>query len=99
MEFVNIKVSDNVIKDIKDMEEYETDITKILETGIHQIRIEQALSRFKQGSISIWKAAKMARVPLREMIMHASAHGIKPNFDEEMIGEETAEKLNNNFIL
>ena len=43
MEFVNIKVPDNVIKDIKDMEEYETDIERIVETGIHQIKIERAL--------------------------------------------------------
>jgi len=90
MEFVNIKVPDNVIKDIKDMEEYETDIERIVETGIHQIKIERALSRFKHGDISIWNAAKIAGVPLREMIVQASAHGIKPKYDEKMIEEETA---------
>jgi len=29
-------------------------------------------------------------VPLREFIICASAHGIKPGFDEKMIEEETA---------
>jgi len=90
MEFVNIKIPDNVIRKIKDAEEDETNIERILETGIHQIKIERALSRFKHGNISILNAARMAGVPLREMIVQASAHGIKPKYDEKMIEEETA---------
>jgi len=47
MRFVNVKVPDNIIRDIKAIEKDESDIAKILETGVHQIRIEHALSRFK----------------------------------------------------
>ncbi len=85
---MTVKIPDNVIKEIKDIEETESDITRILEAGIHQIKIERALSRFKQGNISLWNAAKIARIPLREMIIQASAYGIKPRFDEKMIDEE-----------
>jgi len=49
MRFVNVKVPDNIIRDIKAIEKDESDIAKILETGVHQIRIEHALSRFKRG--------------------------------------------------
>ena len=90
MEFINVKVPDNVVKDIKAVEKDEVNIARILETGIHQIKIERALSLFKQGNISIWNAAKRAGIPLREMIIQASAYGIKPKFDERMIEEETA---------
>ena len=90
MGFVNVKVPDNVIRDINAIEKDESDIAKILETGVHRIKIEHALSRFKRGDISIWNAAKTAGIPLREMIVPASAYGIKPEFDEKMIEEETA---------
>ncbi|ODS40314.1 hypothetical protein BEH94_06745 [Candidatus Altiarchaeales archaeon WOR_SM1_SCG] len=55
-----------------------------------RIRMERALSLFRQGNISTRNAAKIAGVPLREFIICASAHGIKPGFDEKMIEEETA---------
>ena len=90
MRLINVKVPDNIIREIKAIEKDESDIAKILETGIHQIKIEHSLSLFKRGDISIWNAAKMAGVPLREMIVQASAYGIKPKFDEKMIEEETA---------
>lgn len=64
-------------------------IEKLIEIGAKQVRIEQALAIFKEGKISIWKAARLAGVPLREMMAHASLHGLKPKTDEEMLEEET----------
>ncbi|MFQ6121405.1 MAG: UPF0175 family protein [Methanosarcinales archaeon] len=63
-------------------------IKELIEIGATQVRIEHALAIFKLGNISIWKAARLAGIPLREMIVQASVRGLKPIFDEEMISEE-----------
>jgi predicted HTH domain antitoxin len=48
----------------------------------------QSLALFKQGDISLWKAARMAGVSLREMTQYAVAHGLRADVDEETLREE-----------
>ena len=71
--------------DIKDPSQLE----KILRMGIKQMKIEKALQSYKEGDISMAKAAELADIPLSEMMMQASARGLKPLFDKKMIEEET----------
>ncbi|MCS4541912.1 MAG: UPF0175 family protein [Euryarchaeota archaeon] len=87
MATVQIKVSKKLLDQlaIKD----EALIEKLIEIGAKQVKIEEALAIFKTGKISLWKAARMAGVPLREMIIHASVHGLKPKVNEEMLEDET----------
>ena len=60
----------------------------LIELGVKQMRIEQALAIFKEGKISIWRASRIAGLPLREMITQTSARGFKPLYDEGMVAEE-----------
>ena len=46
--------------------------------------------RLTLTDISLWRAARMAGVSLREMIQHAVAHGLRPAVDEETIAEDLA---------
>ncbi len=50
----------------------------------------QGLALFKQGNISLWKAARLAGVSLREMTQYAVAQGLRAVVDEETITEELA---------
>ena len=83
---ITIEVSDEILKAIPAINE--DAIPGLIELGAKQMRIEQALAIFKEGKISIWRAARIAGLPLREMIAHASARGFKPLFDDDMIAEE-----------
>jgi hypothetical protein len=53
----------------------------VLELGLQQWRIHQALEAFKRGEGSLAYAAKQAGVSLREMIPLAYAHGLTPKLD------------------
>jgi hypothetical protein len=62
----------------------------LLVVGLRQVKLESTLALFKRGDISLWKAARMAGISLREMTQHAVAHGLRPAMDEETIAEELA---------
>lgn len=67
---------------------YREDLDGLLMAGLRQVKLESALALFRQGDISLWKAARMAGVSLREMTQQAVAHGLRPTVDEETIAEE-----------
>lgn len=50
----------------------------VLELGLREWRIRKALAAYEAGEGSLAFAAEQARVPLREMIPLAYAHGIEP---------------------
>lgn len=83
---VKLEISEDLLKDL-DIED-SSNLKEILEMGIKQVKIEKALQSFKEGTISLAKAAELADIPLREMMLHASARGITPAYDQEMIEEE-----------
>lgn len=84
---VKLEISEDLLRefDIKST----SNLKEIIEAGIKQMKIKKALQQYKEGNISIAKAAELAGISLREMMLQASARGIKPNYDKEMIEEET----------
>lgn len=67
---------------------YRDNLDSLLMAGLRQVKLESALALFKRGDISLWKAARMAGVSLREMTQQAVAQGLRPTVDEETIAEE-----------
>ncbi len=63
-------------------------VEQIIRVGLQQIRIEEALAMYRRGLLSIWKAAAMAELPLREMMVQASVRGYEPEIDEQMLAED-----------
>ena len=55
--------------------------------GLREMRIEKALMLLRKGGISVWKAAEIAELPLREMIKEARARGVEPRVTDEMSEE------------
>jgi len=63
-------------------------VHQIFELGLTQLKIEMALRRYREGSISLGYAARLAGIPKREMILQARARGIMPQFSEQTVQEE-----------
>ena len=86
---VKLEIPEDLLKDI-DIKN-PSQLEEILRMGIRQMKIEKALHSYREGNISIAKAAELADISLSEIIMQASARGLKPLFDEKMIDEEMQE--------
>jgi len=57
----------------------------VLELGLRQWRIYQALGRYKRGHGTLAYAAEQAGVSVREIIPLAYAHGLTPPVDPEWL--------------
>ena len=72
------------------LEPYRGSLDDLLRIGLREVKKEQGLALFKQGHVSLWKAARLAGVSLRVMAEYAAAQGLRATLDDEMIKEETA---------
>ena len=73
---------------LNELEPYRDNLDGLLIAGLRQIKLASALALLKHGDISLWKAARLAGVSLREMTRQAVAYGLHPAIDEETIAEE-----------
>ena len=63
-------------------------LVDLLERGLREFRIEQALNRYGRGGISFGAAARQAGVSRSEFARHACARGMEPPFSAETLAEE-----------
>ena len=63
-------------------------LPEILQLGLRQLKIKEALILYEQGVVSLARAAELAEIPLQEMIREARAKGVQPRWDENMVEEE-----------
>ena len=82
METIEIKLPDYLAKKLPQKESV---IQRVLELGLKQLEIEKAVERYKEGGISLAKAAEIAGISIREMIPIAYAHGLEPKYDHSII--------------
>lgn len=87
MHTLTLEIPDSLVGEL---EPYRDNLDSLLLAGLRQVKLEAALGLFRQGDISLWKAADMAGMSLREMVIHAVARGLRPAIDEETITEELA---------
>lgn len=87
MRTLTLEVSESLLDELRP---YRDNLDDLLVVGLRQVKLENALALFKRGDVSLWKAARMAGVSLREMTQYAVAHGLRPAVDEETIAEELA---------
>ncbi len=69
---------------------YHDTLPEVLRLGLQEVHKAQSLTRYQHGEISLWKAARLAGVSLREMMQYAVAHGVQALVGDETIGEELA---------
>lgn len=63
-------------------------LVDLLERGLRQFKIEQALDRYARGGISFGAAARQAGVSRSELARFARAQGMEPLFSAETLAEE-----------
>ena len=85
MQTMTIQVPDDLSEDL---ETYRDHLADLLRIGLKGIRMEQALGLLRRGDLSLWKAARIARVSLREMTQYAVSQGVRAPYDEKMAQEE-----------
>ncbi|MCA9981959.1 MAG: UPF0175 family protein [Anaerolineales bacterium] len=62
----------------------------LIQRGLRDLRIEQALNQYQAGGISFGAAAELAGLPQSELARHAYGRGIEPPFSDETVAEELA---------
>ena len=63
-------------------------LLNILERGLRELKIDQALEQYRQGSLSFGAAAQQAGVSQSELARQAYARGMEPSFSPETLAEE-----------
>jgi predicted HTH domain antitoxin len=63
-------------------------LVDLLERGLREFKIEQALDRYARGGISFGAAARQAGVSRSEFARHAYARGMEPPFSAQTLTEE-----------
>jgi predicted HTH domain antitoxin len=92
-EIVSTRIPDEIAKDLKEIvEEEKTDkatiIRKLLARGIQQWKIERALRLYREGKATLWRAARLAGVTLREMMEIAAKEGIQFQYAPKDLEED-----------
>lgn len=92
-EVISARIPDEVAKDLKEIEKEEksdraTIIRKLLARGIEQWKMERALRLYREGKVTLWRAARLADVTLREMMQLAAREGIQFKYTTKDLEED-----------
>jgi len=73
VEAISIKLPEDIIRTIKKIEETEqidkaTAVRKLLAKAIEKWKEERAIQLYRDGKATLWRAAGMANLSLREMM-------------------------------
>jgi len=79
-------VPDSLARELDSVEE--SFLVDLLERGLREFKVEQALERYARGGISFGAAAHQAGVSRSDLARHAHARGMEPAFSAETVAEE-----------
>lgn len=90
---ITTRVSDEIEEEIRSISKREqldrsTVVRRLLVDGIKDWKIKYALEQYSEGKITIWKAARMAGVSLRQMLDIAAKKGIPFQYTLEDLRED-----------
>lgn len=90
---ITTRVSDEIEEEIRSISKREqldrsTVVRRLLVEGIKDWKIKYALEQYSEGRITIWKAARMADVSLRQMLDIAAKKGIPFQYTLEDLRED-----------
>jgi predicted HTH domain antitoxin len=90
---ITTRVSEYIEKEIRSISEREqldksTVVRRLLIEGIRDWKIKYALEQYSDGKVTIWRAARMAGISLREMLNIAAKKGIPFQYTIEDLRED-----------
>jgi len=97
-EIISTRVPEDIAKDLKEIEKEEqtdraTIVRRLLVRAIEQWKIERALRLYREGKITLWRAARMADITLREMMELAAKQGIQFQYTAKDLEEDVKAAL------
>jgi len=97
-EIVSTRVPDELARDLRKIEEVEkadraTVLRKLLAASVAEWKKEYALKLYSQGRVTLWRAARLAEVTLREMMEIAAEKGIEFKYTLKDLDEDLAAAL------
>ena len=95
---VTARLKMELLKEIQEMAKEESidrssAIQRLLKIGLREYRMEKALNLYRDGKVTLWKAAEIAGVSLREMMEAIKARDIPYQYDFETLEENVNELL------
>ena len=92
-EIISTRIPDKVARDLKEIEKEEktdraTVIRKLLARAIEQWKMERALRLYREGKITLWRAARLGGITLREMMELAAKQGIQFKYTTKDLEED-----------
>ena len=85
-----MSVSIGVLEEFRDkLPSDPTEQLQVLELGLRELRIRKALDAFDRGEGTLAFAARRARIPLRQMIPLAYAHGLEPAIEPALLQDDS----------
>ena len=93
MEVISARVPHDIAEALREIEREEksdraTVIRKLLARAIEQWKVERALRLYREGKVTLWRAARLAGVTLREMMELAAREGVEFRYSERDLGED-----------
>lgn len=83
---LTLTIPDSLARELDSIEEGL--LIDLLERGLREFKIEQALAQYVRGGISFGAAARQAGVSRSEFARQAYARGMEPPFSPETVAEE-----------
>jgi len=95
---VTARLKTGLLREIQEIAEEESidrssAIQRLLQIGLKEYRMEKALNLYRNGKVTLWKAAELAGVSLREMMEAIKARDIPYQYDLEALEEYVTELL------
>lgn len=92
---ITARVSEDLYEKIERIQEAEqtdrsTAVKRLLERGVGDWQIETAVKRYREGSVSIGRAAEIADVSIWRFMDILSERGVEMNYDESDLEADIA---------
>ena len=92
-EIISTRIPDDIARDLKEIEKEEqtdraTVVRKLLARAIEQWKMERALRLYREGKVTLWRAARLGGITLREMMELAAKQGIQFKYAAKDLEED-----------
>ena len=92
-EIISTRIPDDIARDLKEIEKEEqtdraTVVRKLLARAIEQWKVERALRLYREGKVTLWRAARLGGITLREMMELAAKQGIQFKYTSKDLEED-----------
>lgn len=92
-EVISTRIPNEMAEALEEIEKKEktdraTTIRKLLAKAIKEWKKEHALQQYREGKITLWRAARTAEITLREMMQLAADQGIPFKYTKKDLEED-----------